>query len=200
MGLSGTGSWLSFVSRRFVEQCNLTHETWLLEPVGTLCNAPITPAGQVATHFTIGNHTAKLSTVAVLDDLPKDVTAGNDWRQAADVTVRITSDNTVLLESTHSDEKPRPTPANNTSLLNVPHSMNASRYHTCVVDIEATMPELPDASHLPEEQANKLREVLAKNATAFTSSEIDIGLLSDIEHSIQLTDEVPVTSAPYRCS
>ena len=49
-----------------------------------------------------------------------------------------------------------------------------------------------------EDEPHNLKDVLYNNTKVFASSELDIGVVKDYVHKIELTDDVPVTSKPYR--
>ncbi|KAH6933554.1 hypothetical protein HPB50_016277 [Hyalomma asiaticum] len=54
-----------------------------------------------------------------------------------------------------------------------------------------------DAS--PKER-NKLCKVLLKNSSIFATKSNMLGLCLHAEHSVELRDNIPVASQPYRCS
>lgn len=56
------------------------------------------------------------------------------------------------------------------------------------------------SSALTEEHKDRLRAVLTKHHKAFVAGKDTLGLCPHAEHSIELRDNIPVVSRPYRCS
>lgn len=185
----------------------------------------IQPKLSATIDITVGNTRTTLSNV-VVSPLPKplDIILGSDWRRNANVEVTFHPTNDVTLVNVTKEDKQCPTyavqdPTSSSKPDHIGETLIASFCHhrenerTDFVRIEGleieTDPVIREGietavssmtKDATNEERDQLRALLLKNSSVFASKTTPIGLCPHVEHSIELRDNIPVASRPYRCS
>ncbi|KAH6942421.1 hypothetical protein HPB50_004943 [Hyalomma asiaticum] len=184
----------------------------------------IRPTRAATLHISLGNTNVLLEDV-VVTELPNgiDVILGSDWRRTAnvDVTFHTTNDVTILpVEPAEGTSTHEATPTKRGTARRTGEALIASfcrqgnkhapeedgfiRLNTrCPAPDEdfirsveyATEKMTTDAT---EADRDRLRAILHKHYQAFTSKADTLGMCPHTEHSIELRDDIPVSSRPVR--
>ncbi|XP_049276198.1 uncharacterized protein LOC125760327 [Rhipicephalus sanguineus] len=219
-----SGANISIMSANALTDDIPTH-AWVSREDIEVLNRSIRPTLAATLDVTLGTTNVRLEDV-VVTELPSgiDLILGSDWRRVAsvDVTFHRSNDVTIVpVETTgkSSSEVPPPkqgTPhrTGETLIASFCRQSNESvseddgfvRLNTkCPAPDEDFMSLVGDATRritkdATEAERDELRAILLRHHQAFTSKADTLGVCPHTEHSIELRDDIPVSSRPYRCS
>ncbi|XP_075553680.1 uncharacterized protein LOC142586319 [Dermacentor variabilis] len=183
----------------------------------------IRPARVATLNVTIGTSTVRLEEV-VIAPLPgaMDLILGSDWRRAANVDVTFHPTNDVTLvpvqpsvsepsghapsaHSAHRVGETLITAFSNRRVLDEPASdigfvqlktKDPGPDEDYTNQIEVAVSKMSRDANADER--DELRSILHRQHKAFTTRKDALGLCAHAEHSIDLSDDIPVASTPYR--
>lgn len=214
-----TGANISIIDPRALPQDACVSPWSRAEEFVNVLDNKLTPDKCTSLTISVGSTTVKVPEILILP-LPKsiDLLLGSDWRQLAnvEVTFHVSNDITIVqLPRRHDSpgEIPKTTISGEALVSNFHEKLPQTerlamfvKFEPARNDIEAALMQrihtavdsiTEDAS--PEER-ERLFEILTKHHAAFTTVEEQLGTCPHAEHSIELRDEIPVASRPYRCS
>ncbi|KAL1429730.1 hypothetical protein MTO96_015838 [Rhipicephalus appendiculatus] len=220
-----SGANISIMSANALTDDIPTH-AWVSREDIEVLNRSIRPTLAATLDVTLGTTNVRLEDV-VVTELPSgiDLILGSDWRRVAsvDVTFHTSNDVTIVpVEPTgksSSSEVPHPkqgTPhrTGETLIASFCRQSNESvfkddgfvRLNTkCPAPDEDFTSLVEDATRritkdATEAERDELRAILLRHHRAFTSQADTLGVCPHTEHSIELREDIPVSSRPYRCS
>ncbi|KAK8779210.1 hypothetical protein V5799_019450 [Amblyomma americanum] len=184
----------------------------------------IRPSRVATMEVTVGTSTVRLEEV-VIAPLPSamDLILGSDWRRAANVDVTFHPSNDITLVPVQPSVSESPSHAPGAHDTNRVGETLITAFSNRKTPDEAPTSDIgfvrfnskdpgpdEDFAYLVEEAVSKmtrdadaeerdeLRAILKRHHRAFTTKTDALGLCDHAEHSIELRDDIPVASRPYR--
>ncbi|XP_064461924.1 uncharacterized protein LOC135372149 [Ornithodoros turicata] len=223
-----TGANVSVVKSSVIPP-NVATSPWSSQERVTVIDKELIPDKVTELDIIVGTTKTRLPNI-IVSPLPDnvDLLLGSDWRQLANVDVTFHNSNDVtivhlledgaatsicdspsskgelrqsktaqaLVASFCSRELPMHS-SSDTNIVSIRHKRNAPDPAVQSEINKAVDHMTPDAT---EEEQNRLRELLTTHHEAFATTEDSVGACPHTEHSIELRDNIPVASRPYRCS
>ncbi|KAH6924510.1 hypothetical protein HPB50_018976 [Hyalomma asiaticum] len=217
------GANISIISARALPDDVPTH-AWVSRDEIEVLDRSIRPTLAATLHIGLGNTNVLLEDV-VATELPNgiDVILGSHWRRTAnvDVTFHTTNEVTIVpVEPAEGTSTHEATPTKRGTARRTGQALIASfcrqgnkhapeedgfiRLNTrCPAPDEDFIRSVEDATEkmttdATEADRDRLRAILHKHYQAFTSKADTLGMCPHTEHSIELRDDIPVSSRPVR--
>ncbi|KAH6924460.1 hypothetical protein HPB50_018048 [Hyalomma asiaticum] len=218
-----SGANISIISARALPDDVPTH-AWVSRDEIEVLDRSIRPTLAATLHIGLGNTNVLLEDV-VATELPNgiDVILGSHWRRTAnvDVTFHTTNEVTIVpVEPAEGTSTHEATPTKRGTARRTGQALIASfcrqgnkhapeedgfiRLNTrCPAPDEDFIRSVEDATEkmttdATEADRDRLRAILHKHYQAFTSKADTLGMCPHTEHSIELRDDIPVSSRPLR--
>ncbi|KAH6924607.1 hypothetical protein HPB50_020140 [Hyalomma asiaticum] len=184
-----SGANISIIIARALPDDVPTH-AWVSRDEIEVLDRSIRPTRAATLHIGLGN-TNVLLEVVVVTELPNgiDVILGLDWRRTANVDVTFHKTNYVTIVPARNKHAPE-----EDGFIRLNRRCPAPGGFILSVE-DATEKMTTDAT---EADRDRLRAILHKHYEAFTSKADTLGICPHTEHSIELRDDIPVSSRPVR--